>query len=472
MRLEKRKLSELKPAEYNPRKALKPGDPEYEKLAASIEKHGYIDPIIINEDGTIIGGHQRRTVMLDLGYEEAEVIIVNLPDKNDEIAANIALNQISGEFEKDALMGLLIQLEGAGYDTMAAGFNTQDLSALFAEVDLTQEADDDHYDIEKAEQQAEEREPVTQPGDIWQMGEHRLMCGDASDASDVGILMAGCEADLILTDPPYNVDYEAKDKALEYSYKRNTTRTNNEITNDRMEEDAFYDFLLQVFSNYCDVAKAGAAFYIFHADTEGLAFRQAFQEAGLKLRQVLIWEKNQFVIGRQDYHWRHEPVLYGWKEGAGHYFIDDRSQDTVFIEDDIDFKAMKKDDLVAYIEQIREALMARTSVQFEKKPARSDAPDHEAGLPGWPLYGEQQQARRACRGLLRWFRHHADRGGAVGPRSIPYGDKPEVLRYHYKPLGGVHRQEGRKSTRRWHLWRMKKPGKAPRTQRPSAAYSM
>lgn len=294
MRLEKRKLSELKPAEYNPRKALKPGDPEYEKLAASIEKHGYIDPIIINEDGTIIGGHQRRTVMLDLGYEEAEVIIVNLPDKNDEIAANIALNQISGEFEKDALMGLLIQLEGAGYDTMAAGFNTQDLSALFAEVDLTQEADDDHYDIEKAEQQAEEREPVTQPGDIWQMGEHRLMCGDASDASDVGILMAGCEADLILTDPPYNVDYEAKDKALEYSYKRNTTRTNNEITNDRMEE------------------------------------------------------------------------------GAGHYFIDDRSQDTVFIEDDIDFKAMKKDDLVAYIEQIREALMARTSVQFEKKPARSD----------------------------------------------------------------------------------------------------
>ena len=294
MRLEKRKLSELKPAEYNPRKALKPGDPEYEKLAASIEKHGYIDPIIINEDGTIIGGHQRRTVMLDLGYEEAEVIIVNLPDKNDEIAANIALNQISGEFEKDALMGLLIQLEGAGYDTMAAGFNTQDLSALFVEVDLTQEADDDHYDIEKAEQQAEEREPVTQPGDIWQMGEHRLMCGDASDASDVGILMAGCEADLILTDPPYNVDYEAKDKALEYSYKRNTTRTNNEITNDRMEE------------------------------------------------------------------------------GAGHYFIDDRSQDTVFIEDDIDFKAMKKDDLVAYIEQIREALMARTSVQFEKKPARSD----------------------------------------------------------------------------------------------------
>lgn len=371
MRLERRKLSELKPAAYNPRKALKPGDTEYEKLAASIETHGYIDPIVINEDGTIIGGHQRRTVMMDLGYTEAEVCIVDIPDKNDEIAANIALNQISGEFEKDALMGLLIQLESAGYDTMAAGFNSSDLSQLFAEVDLTQEATDDHYDVEKALQEAE-AEPVTRFGDIWQLGDHRLMCGDASDFSDIGILMAGSEADLILTDPPYNVDYEAKDKSLERSYKRNTTRTENEILNDRMDEDEFYDFLFRIFSNYCDVARKGAAVYVFHADIEGLTFRQAFDAAGFKLAEVLIWEKNQFVIGRQDYHWRHEPILYGWKEGAAHYFIDDRSQDTVFIEDDIDFKAMKKDELVAYIERIREQLSARTSVQFEKKPARSD----------------------------------------------------------------------------------------------------
>ncbi|SDG99410.1 site-specific DNA-methyltransferase [Marvinbryantia formatexigens] len=372
MRLEKRKLSELKPAAYNPRKALKPGDAEYEKLAASIERHGYIDPIVINEDGTIIGGHQRRTVMMDLGYEEAEVIIVSLPDKNDEIAANIALNQISGEFEKDALMGLLIQLESAGYDTLAAGFDTNDLAELFAEVDFTQEANDDHYDVDKALEEAEETEPITKYGDIWQLGEHRLMCGDATDFSDIGILMAGSEADLILTDPPYNVDYEAKDKSLERSYKRNTTRTTNEILNDKMAEDDFYNFLYRIFSNYCDVAKAGAAVYVFHADSEGLAFRQAFAAAGFKLAEVLIWEKNQFVIGRQDYHWRHEPILYGWKEGTAHYFIDDRSQDNIFIEDDIDFKAMKKDDLVAYIERIREAFMARTSVQFEKKPARSD----------------------------------------------------------------------------------------------------
>lgn len=372
MRLEKRRLADLKPAAYNPRKALRPGDEEYEKLAASIEKHGYIDPIVINEDGTIIGGHQRRTVMMDLGYEEAEVIIVDLPDKNDEIAANIALNQITGEFEKDALMGLLIQLEGSGYDTMAAGFSTHDLSELFAQVDLQTEAQDDHYDIDKAEKAAEAAEPVTKPGDIWRMGEHRLMCGDAADASDVGILMAGEEADLIITDPPYNVDYEAKDKSLERSYKRNTTRTNNTIAGDRMPEADFYGFLLDVFGNLCDVARKGAAVYVFHADSEGLRFRQAFDAAGFKLSQVLIWEKNQFVIGRQDYHWRHEPILYGWKEGAGHYFIDDRHQDTVFIEDDVDFESMKKADLIAYIERIREAMLARTSVQYEKKPAKSD----------------------------------------------------------------------------------------------------
>lgn len=310
--------------------------------------------------------------MMDLGYTEAEVIIVDLPDKNDEIAANIALNQITGEFEKDALMGLLIQLEGAGYDTMAAGFNTNDLSELFMEADLTKEANEDNYDVEKAIKEAEEKEPVTKYGDIWQLGEHRLMCGDASDFSDIGVLMAGSVADLIITDPPYNVDYEAKDKSLERSYKRNTTRTTNEIQNDRMGEEDFYNFLFRVFSNICDVAKAGAVAYVFHADSEGLTFRQAFDASGFKLRQVLIWEKNQFVIGRQDYHWRHEPILYGWKEGAAHYFIDDRSQDTVFIEDDIDFSAMKKADLVAYIERIREELMARTSVQYEKKPARSD----------------------------------------------------------------------------------------------------
>lgn len=371
MELRKLQLSELKPAKYNPRIPLKPGDPEYEALAASIEQNGYIEPIVVNSDYTIISGHQRRTVLMDLGRTEADVIIVDIQDPDKEKAANIALNKITGRWDEKALYDILISLDIAGYNLEATGFTTTDLNELFTNIDIKTTANDDNYDIEKAQKEAQ-AEPVTKYGDIWQLGEHRLMCGDAVDFSDVSLLMAGAQADLIITDPPYNVDYEAKDKSLESAYKRNTTRKVNEIIGDRMEDEDFYNFLFRVFSNCCDIAKEGAAVYVFHADIEGLTFRQAFDASGFALKQVLIWEKNQFVIGRQDYHWRHEPILYGWKEGAAHYFIDDRHQDTVIIEDDIDFSAMKKSDLVAYIERLRDDLSAWTSVQYEKKPAKSD----------------------------------------------------------------------------------------------------
>ena len=373
MELKKLQLSELKPAAYNPRVALKPGDPEYEALALSIESNGYIEPIVVNKDLTIISGHQRRTVMMDLGRTEAEVIIVDIQDPERVKTANIALNKITGRWDEKALYNLLIDLEQAGADLAETGFSTDDLSALFTNIDIATEANDDGYDTGKAAAEKEAAGPPrTKLGDIWELGEHRLMCGDAADYNDVGLLMAGAEADLIITDPPYNVDYEAKDKSLESAYKRNATRKVNEIIGDHIDDDEFYNFLFRVFSNCCDIAKAGAAVYVFHADIEGLTFRQAFDASGFSLKQVLIWEKNQFVIGRQDYHWRHEPILYGWKEGAAHYFIDDRHQDTVIIEDDIDFQAMKKSDLVAYIEKIRSDLAARTSVQYEKKPAKSD----------------------------------------------------------------------------------------------------
>lgn len=373
MELRTVQLSELKPAAYNPRVPLKPGDPEYEALALSIERNGYIEPIVVNSDLTIISGHQRRTVMMDLGRTEAEVIIVDIQDPEREKAANIALNKITGRWDEKALYDLLIDLEQAGADLAETGFSTDDLQDLFKNIDIETQANDDGYDAGRAIAEKEAAGPPrTKYGDIWELGEHRLMCGDAADFNDVSILMAGDEADLIVTDPPYNVDYEAKDKSLESAYKRNTTRKVNEIIGDRMDDDDFYNFLFRVFSNYRDIAKPGAAVYVFHADIEGLTFRQAFDASGFSLKQVLIWEKNQFVIGRQDYHWRHEPILYGWKEGAAHYFIDDRHQDTVIIEDDIDFSAMKKQDLVAYIEKIRSDLAAWTSVQYEKKPAKSD----------------------------------------------------------------------------------------------------
>lgn len=371
MELKTVKLADLKPAKYNPRKALQPGDPDYEKLAASIRQNGYLDPIVVNSDLTIIGGHQRRTVMMDLGIEEAPVIVVDIPDQRDEMQANIALNAISGEWDKPALFDLLIELDQAGKDLAAAGFDSDDLSELSMQIDIQTEAKEDHFDTAKAA--AEITEPETKLGDIYRLGDHRLICGDALDFDAISVLMAGAKADLVLTDPPYNVGYEAKDKRLERIRKRNRTRKNNKIDGDEIRgEEDFYNFLFRAFRNCCDVAKGGAAVYVFHADIEGLTVRQALDASGFKLKQVLIWEKNNFVIGRSDYQWRHEPILYGWKEGAPHYFIDDRKQDEIFIDDDIDFSAMKKADLVSYIERIRSELSARSTVQYEKKPMHSD----------------------------------------------------------------------------------------------------
>ncbi len=174
MELVKRQLADLKPAEYNPRKALKPGDPEYQRIAASIEEFGYVDPIIINADNTIIGGHQRRTVMLDLGYTEADCILVEM-DKTREKALNIALNKITGEWDEAALKDLLIDLDKADYNVGLTGFGGDEIEKLFAAVELTQEANDDGYDPD--EKLKELKEVRTRPGDIWQMGSHRLMCG-------------------------------------------------------------------------------------------------------------------------------------------------------------------------------------------------------------------------------------------------------------------------------------------------------
>ncbi len=369
MELVKRNLIDLKSAEYNPRKTLRPEDPDYQRIAASIEEFGYVDPIIINSDNTIIGGHQRRTIMLDLGYAEADCILVDM-DKTREKALNIALNKITGEWDEVALKDLLIDLDKANYDISLTGFYSEEIEQLFAEVELTQEANDDGYDLD---QRVEEiKEVRTKQGDIWQMGRHRLMCGDATDIFDVKQLMEGIEADMIITDPPYNVAYEAKEKSLQNYCKRSSVRINSEIQNDQMSHDAFYNFLYKAFCNFYEVARPGCPIYIFHSDGEGINFRIAMKEAGFYQAQTLIWEKSQFVLGRQDYHWRHEPILYGWKQGAAHYFGGGYGQDTVFVEDDVEFSAMKKTDLIAYIERIREHLQENTTVIYEKKPTRSD----------------------------------------------------------------------------------------------------
>ncbi len=368
MRFEVRKLAELKPAEYNPRKNLQPGDPEFEKIARSIETFGYVDPIIVNKDGTIIGGHQRCAVMSHLGYEEAEVVVVDF-DKDKEKACNIALNKITGEWDKDKLAALLIELDASELGIGVTGFERDELSDLMADVVIPETASDDGFDEDEVLDEVTESR--VQFGEVWQLGRHRLMCGDSTSADDVSRLMGGKKASLIVTDPPYNINYEEKVESLNRAGMK-SSRKENHIENDHMGSEQFYSFLLAAFKNMCSAVIPGAAFYVFHADLETINFRTALADAGFKVAECLIWEKNSFVLGRQDYHWRHEPVLYGWKEGAGHYFINDRTQDTILYEDDIDFESMTKPQLVAWIEQHYRNNADLTSVIHENKPHRSD----------------------------------------------------------------------------------------------------
>ena len=308
-------ISELRPAEYNPRVELQPGDKDYEDIKRSIQRFGFADPLVVNADMTIIGGHQRLNVAKDLGYTEVPCAVVDL-SKAEERALNVALNKMGGRFDNTKLAHLLKDLSLGGFDTTLTGYTIKEKDELINGLTLNIEAVEDNDDeiidsVESIEQ------PYVRKGQLWQLGRHRLLCGDSTSLADMEKLMDGQQADLIITDPPYNVQYVGK------------TKDSLTIQNDSMSDGAFFSFILDAFTLMFERAREGAAIYVFHADTEGLNFRRAFKEAGFKLSECLIWAKDVFVLGRQDYHWRHEPILYGWKEGAGHYFVNDRTQDTV-----------------------------------------------------------------------------------------------------------------------------------------------
>ncbi len=330
LNLQERRLSELHPADYNPRIMLKPGDLEYENIKNSIETFGYVDPIIINSDGTIIGGHQRYRILLDLGYDTTQVVVVEA-SKEQEKALNIALNKITGEWDEKKLTELLIELDLSNIDMQLTGFSEKELENLKLKFDTEDAQEDEDFHEEDAFEEAT-KETKTKRGDIWILGKHRLMCGNSTNAEDVKKLLQGKEMDLVITDPPYNVNYEETVEWRDES-KGKKSREYSQIQNDEMTPEQFYEFLLTFYKQTMAVMREGAAIYIFHADSSSLAFRQAYTDVGLKLSQVLIWEKNHFVLGRQDYQWKHEPILYGWKEGAAHYFIDDRKQSTILCED-------------------------------------------------------------------------------------------------------------------------------------------
>lgn len=300
----------LRPAEYNPRKKLKAGDKEYEKIKNSILEFGYVEPIIVNYDMTVIGGHQRLTVLKDLGYTEVQCVVISV-DKTREKALNLALNKITGAWDDSLLADLLADLKNIDYNLDLTGFDTAEVDDLFTKVHDKSSQEDD-FDVDKAITET----PFVKPGDLWVLGEHRLLCGDATRKEDVDRLMDGKHANLVVTDPPYNCSYEGG--------------TGMTIMNDNMESKKFYEFLLSAFKNAYDSLADGGAIYIFHSDAEKVNFFNATVNAGFHYSTTCIWVKNSLVIGRMDYQMRHEPIIYAFKDTAKHKWYSDRKQTTVW----------------------------------------------------------------------------------------------------------------------------------------------
>ena len=369
MQIEKRAVVELKAAEYNPRKDLQPGDVEYEKLKRSIQEFGYVEPVIWNKrTGIVVGGHQRLKVMKDLGYTEVDCVVVDL-DEAKEKALNIALNKISGEWDNDLLASLLKDLGGSGYDITLTGFDLAEAQELFGSGSMENVHEDD-FDADSALDAVSE--PKTKTGDLWLLGQHRLLCGDCTQNEDVSKVLDEKTADIMVTEPPYNVDYGSAVKGKHESQSRQGSL----IANDNLSDDEFYQFLLAFYKAAEKGLKKGAPIYVFHSTKETVNFTRAMENAGLKCAQTLVWYKNHFTLGRQDYQWIHEPILYGWKEGAGHYFIDDRSLPTVNEELRLNLRKMSKVELVELVEKI---LDLPSTVIKDNKPSKS--PDHPTMKP-------------------------------------------------------------------------------------------
>jgi DNA modification methylase len=313
--IQKIPVAKLNPAKYNPRKDLKPGDPEYEKLKKSIETFGYVEPVIWNKrTGNIVGGHQRLKILLEQGAAEVDCVVVDM-DETQEKALNVALNKVSGDWDLPKLADLINELDEAMFNIDLTGFDAAEIEDLFSKVH-DKDVQDDDFDADKALEEIEN--PISRPGDIWLLGKHRLICGDSTDPAVIATLMDGKKANLCVTDPPYNVNYTAGSE---------NERT---IKNDHMEDENFYKFLLAAFKNIFNALDDGAAVYVFHADTEGLNFRKAFKEVGFHLANVCIWAKQSLVLGRSDYQWQHEPILYGWKPTGRHRWYADRKQTTIW----------------------------------------------------------------------------------------------------------------------------------------------
>ena len=328
-------------------------DADFEKIERSIKKHGFSFPFFIWKKGKInycLDGHGRlgalnRLVASGEKLPPLPVVYVQCKDEAEAKEILLKLNSQYGHMTADSVREFLGDLK-IDFADLALPDGTLDLSLTPTEETT---GDDEAPEVEY------EAEPDSKPGMVYELGPHRLLVGDSTKAEDIAKLMAGEKADLIVTDPPYNVDYEGSD--------------GKKIKNDHMEDQSFLNFLVDAFTAMFRVLKTGGVYYIWHADSEGYNFRSAVKKAGGLVRQCIIWVKNSLVLGRQDYQWRHEPCLYGWKEGSGHYWEGRRDLSTVFDETRSDWKKMNKDELIAELKRYDQEV--KTSIIYEDKPARN-----------------------------------------------------------------------------------------------------
>lgn len=309
MKISQHKVDELIPYARNSRTH---SDAQVAQIAASIKEFGFTNPVLIDKTGSIIAGHGRVLASRKLNLVSVPCIELSHLTEAQKKAYIIADNKLAlnAGWDDEMLAVELTDLKDMGFDLDLTGFNTDEIDALLAPVGTEGLTDEDAVpEVPEA--------PVTVLGDVWLLGKHRVMCGDSTNIDAVETLMAGAGADMLLTDPPYNVAYKGG------------TKQKLTIQNDSMGDGEFWQFLRDAFVIAETTMKNGAVFYIWHSDLEGYNFRGACQDAGLKVRQCLIWKKSSLVMGRQDYHSKHEPCLYGWKEGAGHLWAADRKQTTI-----------------------------------------------------------------------------------------------------------------------------------------------
>lgn len=350
-------ISDVKPYDNNPRD----NDGAVEATANSIKEFGWQQPIVVDKDMVIIAGHTRYKAAKKLGMKEVPVVV----------ADNLSPEQVKAYRLADNKTGELANWNMGLLDDELSDIADIDMSDFGFDLDITddgEEVQEDDFDEEVPE------EPKSKLGQIYQLGRHRLMCGDSTNSESVKKLLGGVQADLLLTDPPYNVGYEGKQKSK------------MTIKNDRQEDDEFYKFLFDAFSAAKEVLKQGASFYIWYASSEAANFNNAANNSGLSVREELIWEKNNLIIGRQDYQWKHEPCLYGWVEGGSHSWYSDRKQTTV-----MHFDKPQRSDLHPTMKPV-----ALFDYQIKNSTKSGDVVLDLFGGSGTTIMACEQDGRNAC----------------------------------------------------------------------------